>query len=313
MAKIIPAVPGLPNPYDFFPADVVDNISAIAGKIFRVAIIVMQTRGRLGPAPVDGQNPVFRDKYRGDDGEIFQTPGVIKKSPKTVNGENQDAEFRKTIRETQQKGQPYKVSLTPTSPVFVDKIKIVDLDYQGNDNRFYDYIELPFIPRKLSKTPESKFMGIATIGRNLPFYHFTGAEDNLEFEIDWFSDTYHREDVIFNCRWLEALTKTDGYGVPHRVKIVWGKDDRLFRDEIWLLTSAAYELEQFNRGYKDPDSQEYISTSLLPVQARQTVHFKKVSKTNPKYVDIMGHVLGGNTHTGIRPNQLAIGSQPNFV
>lgn len=315
---LIKAVPGLPNPYDFFPSPIVDNITAIAGKIFRVAIIVMQSRGRLGPAPVNGENPNF--KQRKEIRNKVNDPSSVQ----LVNGENQKAEYRKDIRKKQggidlgdywENQKPYKVTAKESdNPFKGDKIMIVDLGTESISNsKSYDYIELPFIPYKVSKQPESKFMGVATIGRNLPFYHFTGAEDNLEFEIDWFSDTYDREDVIFNCRWLEALTMPDGYGLPHRVAIVWGKDDKLFRGETWLLTSAAYELEQFVRGYRepnpDPTIKKYISTSLLPQQARQTVHFRKVSSMNRTYADVMGKGIQKRTiQTRKLTSELPIGS-----
>jgi len=66
-------------------------------------------------------------------------------------------------------------------------------------------------------------VGIASFGSNNPIYQYTGSEDTLSFVIDWFSSENHREDVIFNCRWIEALTKSDGYNEPpHRVKIIWG-------------------------------------------------------------------------------------------
>lgn len=281
MATIIPALPGIPNLYNDFNSATLDNLSFIAGKIYRAVILINQKRGNLGPKPVNGENP--------------------------------NAEFRKEIKENQLKG-PFKISGKPREFLGFDKIRIIDLDYRSNQNRFYDYLELPFIPNELSFNMDSKFVAIATVGRNNSFYHYTGSEDELEFTIDWFSDTFHVEDVIFNCRWLEALTKTDGYGTPHRVKIMWGKDDRLLRDDIWLLVSAPYKLSQFNRGYIDPDTRDYISTSLLPRQAYQTCKFKKISKSNLKYKEIMGSVLGGHTSSGVRPNQLAQGDNPlNFT
>lgn len=268
------AIPGLPNPHDYFSSEVLDNLNWVAGKVFRAAIIIQQRRGFLGARPINGENP--------------------------------NNEFRKTIRENQLRGR--RTAKAPTIFRHNDKIRIIDLDYKGGQNRFYDYVELPFVPGELSFSMDSKFMAIGTIGRNNPFYQYTGSEDELEFTIDWYSDTYHVEDVIFNCRWLEALTKTDGYSNTHRVKLMWGKDDRLFRDDIWKMVAAPYKLSEFNRGYKSPETGQFVSTSLLPRQALQTVKLKRVSKNNMLYSDIMGSVMGGYTSSGVYPTELNIGN-----
>lgn len=174
-----------------------------------------------------------------------------------------------------------------------DYISIVDIDYQPdkhNSKRYYSYIQLPFVPRELDYRMGSNFVGIASFGRNNPFYQFTGSEDTLTFEIDWFSKDNNREDVIFNCRWLEALTKGDSYDeVPHRVKIVWGKDNRLFDDSIWLLVDAPYRLSNFVRAYYDNDK-NLISAGMLPQQAYQTVTFKRLTKLNRSSKEIIGNI-----------------------
>lgn len=274
------AIPGLPNPYDYISSEVLDNLNWIAGKVFRAAIIINQRRGFLGPKPVNGENP--------------------------------NNEFRKQIRESQILNRSLNTRVPIKIPVELrntDRIRIIDLDYKGDQNRFYDYVELPFIPQELSFSMDSRFMAIGTIGRNNPFYQYTGSEDELEFSIDWFSDTFHVEDVIFNCRWIEALTKTDGYSNTHRIKLMWGKDDRLFRDDIWKIVSAPYKLSEFNRGYKDPENGNFRSTSLLPRQANQIVKLKRISKNNMLYKDIMGSVMGGYTSSGTYPSELNLGNK----
>lgn len=165
-----------------------------------------------------------------------------------------------------------------------DYISIIDIDFkpgQDDDKRTYSYLKLPFVPRELNYSPESNFVGIASFGRNNPFYQFTGSEDTLTFEIDWFSERDDREDVIFNCRWLEALSKSDGYDdVPHRVILSWGMDNKLFSDSIWLVTSAPYRLTDFVRGYQDENTREIISVGMLPQQAYQQVTLKRLSNLN---------------------------------
>lgn len=175
--------------------------------------------------------------------------------------------------------------------ILSDSISIVDYDYRDSkhkNKRGYSTITLPWIPRELSYQPESKFIGIATMGRNNPHYHFTGSEDSITFEIDWFfTDDESRERVINSCRWVEALTKADAYQEPpHRVKLVWGQDNKLFEDDIWLITSAPYTLSQFSKGHRVEG--EIVRTGLLPQQAIQTVTLKRLTNNNLTTSEIMG-------------------------
>jgi len=100
---------------------------------------------------------------------------------------------------------------------------------------------------------------------------------------------------------MEALTKADGnQEPPHRVKIIWGGQNTqlsnrlyynpqtLFGDSVWILVDAPYKLSQFNRGYMDPLSKDFISTSMLPQQALQTVTFKRITSYNRSSKDIIG-------------------------
>lgn len=181
-----------------------------------------------------------------------------------------------------------------------DFIAIVDVDSSP-----YTYVQLPFVPREVQYNPQSNFVGIASFGRNNPYYQFTGSEDTVTFEIDWFAQENHREDVLFKCRWLEALTKGDGYkSRPHRCMIIWGADsqelslsdqdnwgktDKFFGIKSkWLLVSAPYSLTEFNRGYMDNTTGEFVNTKMLPQQAVQQVTFKRLAETNRTTSDILG-------------------------
>lgn len=173
-----------------------------------------------------------------------------------------------------------------------DFIAIVDIDSSP-----YTYVQLPFVPREVQYNPQSNFVGIASFGRNNPYYQFTGSEDTVTFEIDWFAQENHREDVLFKCRWLEALTKGDGYkSRPHRCMIIWGANtdqygegDKLFGEKTrWLLVSAPYSLTEFNRGYMDRETGEFVNTHMLPQQAVQQVTFKRLAETNRTTLDILG-------------------------
>lgn len=172
-------------------------------------------------------------------------------------------------------------------------ITIVDLDFDEDkhvSSRRTNKLTLPFIPRALDYEPNSNFVGIASFGRNNPFYQYTGSEDTLVFEIDWFSSTENREDVITNCRWVEALSKADAYDdIPHRIMLNWGADNKLFVDEVWLVVSAPYNLSQFQRAYRDGNG-DVKSLGLLPQQAIQTVTLKRVTKENRTIKQIIGNL-----------------------
>lgn len=172
-------------------------------------------------------------------------------------------------------------------------ITIVDIDFQEElhvNTRKTNRLTLPFVPRELEYTPNSNFVTLASFGRNNPFYQYTGSEDSLTFEIDWFSKTENREDVIANCRWVEALSKGDAYDdVPHRIMLNWGSENKLFLDEVWLVVSAPYRLTQFQRAYRDKAG-EVKSLHMLPQQAIQTITLKRVTKENRTIKQVIGNL-----------------------
>lgn len=170
------------------------------------------------------------------------------------------------------------------APNIFQKITIFDLDYEearDKESRKVRSIQLPFVPRELQYTPDSKFVGISTIGRNNPRYHYTGSEDTLEFTIDWHTIAdMERKDVIFNCRWIEALTKADGNQLnPRRVKIIWGTADNLFKDTQWIITKAPYKMNNFQNVHYDKDN-TLQNSGMRPAQAYQQVTLKKITDFN---------------------------------
>jgi len=166
-----------------------------------------------------------------------------------------------------------------------DYVAIIDLDSKGRDNS-YEVIKLPFIPKELEYNCESSFAPIRPIGRNNPMYHFTGAEDKVEFEIDWYAHDFARREVIEKCRKIESLSKADAYsGNPHRVKILWGKENVLFAEHEFIVLSASYKLTQFNKGYIHPGG-ELTPTHMLPIQAYQKVILARITRENLSKVEI---------------------------
>ena len=161
-----------------------------------------------------------------------------------------------------------------------DYVAIIDIDVNGY-NKGHRVIKLPFIPTELNYNTDSTFAAIKPIASNNAKYHYTGAEDRLEFEIDWHSNSESREDVITNCRLLEALSKGDGYNnPPHRVMVQWGTNDVLFKDMIFVVTNASYRLLNFNKAQINQQSGKVERTNMLPIQAYQRVSLARVTSTN---------------------------------
>ena len=155
-----------------------------------------------------------------------------------------------------------------------------DTSFRGQGKSFR-MIQLPTVPLELEFDPKPNWAIIASIGRNNPFYHYTGSEDTLSFKIDWYSKMENRQDVIFNCRWLAARSKANGYFEdPHRIMIIWGKESVLFQNSFWIVTKASYKLSQFQK-----------QASMLPNQAYQEVELKRVTETNTDYDELLGNLF----------------------
>jgi hypothetical protein len=164
-------------------------------------------------------------------------------------------------------------------------IQIIDIDF-GGYGKGHRVMYLPFIPRSLDYNTESTFVAIKGMGRNNPGYHFTGAEDKLEFEIDWCSLKEDKTDVINACRQLEALSKGNSYGeAPHRILLKWGEDDVLFSNHVFVVLAAPYKMLNFNKGYID-GSGEIVYTAMLPALATQKVTLARISSYNLTSGDI---------------------------
>jgi hypothetical protein len=134
-------------------------------------------------------------------------------------------------------------------------------------------LRIQCVPDKLSVEPSSNWAIIPSIGRNNPFYHYTGGEDVLKFTLDWYSVHEYREDVIEKCRWVEALAKANAYyNKPPRVILIFGK---LFQFDTWIVEAAPYQLSLFDR-----------ERDMLPRQAYQDLTLKKVTPKNTTTEDI---------------------------
>lgn len=156
----------------------------------------------------------------------------------------------------------------------------------------YEYIVIQNRPNRLEFKGETSWATIKSMGRNTPMYHFTGAEDVIQFNISWFcDDPDHLDEVVNKCRFLEAWTKANGYQAsPPVIQIQWGTSE-IFKDHYYILTSATYTLENFNDFIRingtNRKELKAADGKLLPSTATQELIFKRVSATNLSWNDIL--------------------------
>ena len=166
--------------------------------------------------------------------------------------------------------------------------EIIIFNMNSTDNG-YQYITLQNRPPELEFQGETAWATIKSFGRNIPMYHFTGAEDKIQLQISWFCNDPERPwEVIQKCRLLEAWSKADGYYAgPPILQIDWGGSG-LFSNALFILTSANYILKNFRDGYIDRrlEKPEWVDGKLYPMAATQELIFNRVSGTNPLHSSI---------------------------
>lgn len=130
-----------------------------------------------------------------------------------------------------------------------------------------EYIKLHFVPLEVEWESKSNIAAIASIGRNNPFYHFTGGEDTINLELDWHAYDNARQSAIGAANTLKAWSRNDGYkkGLP-RIKLIFGN---LFRDHVFIIAAAPYKMSLFQR-----------NRGMMPAQVNQTLTLKKVTMSN---------------------------------
>lgn len=139
-------------------------------------------------------------------------------------------------------------------------------------------------PENVSVEPDTSWAVIKSIGRNNPFYMYTGAEDTVSFDVTWYAMQSDRQDVITKCRLLESWSKSNGYSsAPPTIYISWGHSD-LFRDDSFILWSAPYELTNFQNavriGDRRDENSQVVDLEYYPNCATQKLVFKRVSSDN---------------------------------
>ncbi len=134
-------------------------------------------------------------------------------------------------------------------------------------------LDIQFMPKELATDRTANFADIAIVGRNNPLHHYTGGDNSLSFEFDFYSETENREDVIEKCRLLESWSMNDGDTPPEQIRLTFG---RLFKaDEIWIIKKVAVRYSLFSPEH-----------GMLPRQAYAKVDFVLDPKFNRKTSDV---------------------------
>jgi len=182
----------------------------------------------------------------------------------------------------------------------------------------YQYIMLQNRPPEIEFSGETSWASIKSFGRNTPMYHFTGAEDKLQFNISWYcNDPSKPWEVVQKCRLLEAWSKANGYiSSPPLLQIDWGGSG-LFSNAYFVLQSATYRLCNFRNTYTDRRLKKFdlIDGKLYPMTATQELIFARVSTENLTYGSIYDPTklsLKGVGYLSAKPNDIKqVNSQDN--
>lgn len=175
---------------------------------------------------------------------------------------------------------------------------IYNISFPTGDNE-YEYIVLQNRPNEISFQGETSWASIKSMGRNVPIYQYTGAEDIIQFNTSWYCTSEESYDEVVNkCRFLERWTKGNGYlSSPPFLQLQWGSnpDKDIFAGHFYILTSATYKLRDFsdcvrslNGGNNRGDSKwKVLNHNLTPMAATQELVFKRVSGSNLTYHDFL--------------------------
>ena len=211
--------------------------------------------------------------------------------PIEVDGERfetlpKDSAPTKTVKVTRSSSERKQLSQSASSH---KRNEIIIFNMNGQDET-YQYLILQNRPPELEFQGETSWAAIKSFGRNIPMYHFTGAEDKIQLQVSWFCNDPDRPwEVVQKCRLLEAWSKSNGYAAgPPVLQLDWGGSG-LFDNAYFILTSATYVLKQFRDGYMDRRSNknvEWKDGRLYPMAATQELVFSRVSSTNPLHSTI---------------------------
>lgn len=140
--------------------------------------------------------------------------------------------------------------------------------------RSLEKLEIQFVPKELAINRGINVAAIAVVGRNNPFYHYTGGTTGLVFDLDFHAEEENLNDVIRKCKWLESLCYSNSMSEPpEQVKLTWG--DLFKKGEVWMVKGFSYKLSMF-----DP------SKGMLPRQAYANIALELDVKNNIRTRDV---------------------------
>jgi hypothetical protein len=118
--------------------------------------------------------------------------------------------------------------------------------YIINLDNIEDRLEIQFVPKELINSRQSTPNAVQIISRNNPLHQFSGGEESLRFQLDFYSDNVKIEEVVNKCRWLKALTYMDGENPQPNIALVYGK---LFTDVYnrWLVSNISIQMTRFSK------------------------------------------------------------------
>lgn len=292
------------NPYNKITADPHSVLTSEVNKLWRAKIFINRATSGLPKDDALSGKDSMPNLAKGE-GNFWRQP----KSNPLANKESKK-EYRKLLKEGYfnqgrifEKDAPYDgsndeiiISRQPLSRH--QEIKFLEsssnnqvIIYNLTSNGSYSYLVLQNRPPEIEFRGETSWARISSMGRNTPMYHYTGAEDILQFNVSWYcSDPNNPAEVISKCRLLEAWTKANGYlSGPPILKIQWGNSG-IFDEHRYILTSATYTLKNFQSGHMDRrerNNPQYRDTKLYPMLATQELIFKRVSGYNLGYEDFV--------------------------
>lgn len=255
---------------DEFSKDIGDITSGPLNKAWRLKILYNRRTSGKEQASQSNQPDVTtqttKDKREVREVDIYEREAVRKSS----------VDSQASLEIT----QPFNAA-NQRQGITRDNIYIIPRDSIG------DMVTLQTIPKEVRIDTDSNIAVIPSIGRNNPFYNFTGSEDTITFEVTWYANEESREDVIRNCEMLRSFTKGDGYDKSLPILYLkWSGNDTLFKDDSFIMASANYRMGLFIDSYSPSNTNEVVKVGLLPTQATQEITLRRVTSNNLKWEDI---------------------------
>ena len=151
-------------------------------------------------------------------------------------------------------------------------------------------------PYQIGVKPTSNWVTIKSMGRNNPFYMYTGGEDSIQISLSWYvvstdpesTSEYSMRRLPGLVRTLESWARNDGYAkAPPILQLKWGQCD-LFRG-LYILTRCETDYSNFNDlGFKSrKNSLEELysddnitNNGLMPMVITQSLELKKITTNN---------------------------------